>query len=418
MLLISPEETKTIRAIQERGHATLPNLARDLQMHRSTLHYQLQSLVHKGVLEEVKVSTRRVIYRVAETSRLQKVIAEQQRALTELLLDSPRSTVAGKKPKLVFCDWYVLSKEALDQLSDYEVVSYPDSPVRISPEAFILRCSDADVVVTFFSVAIDKQMLMKCPRLKCIVTASITTEMVDVEACRELGIEVRSLTPYEYYKKAARTEFVFASLFHVLRPLYPAAEALRLGQFDYRGFVSEELHGKTVGVVGVKREGREIIPLLRAFGCGVMVCDPDQTSLPPGDLGVAAYTPLSELFHSCDVVIFPEDLNAMVELGPNLMNRKMRAKYFLFLSYSLDLDVDLLRELIISRDIIAIALDYFADAVGIFNNFPASKYRKIMNFPNVVITPELGFYTKQSMARNNQEVLAILKQLKLGRSAR
>lgn len=417
MLFITPEEAKTIQAIRDRGQVTLPELGRALKVHRSTLYYQLQSLVKKGVLDETKVSARKTLYQVASAGRLQKVIQAQEQALVSLLLETPRTTVAGKKPKLVFCDWYVLPPEMLEQLAGYEVVTYPESPVRISPEAFVLRCADADVVVTFFSVNITKKMLQQCPHLKCIVTASITTEMIDMEACRELGIEVRSLTPYEYYKKAARTEFVFTSLFNVLRPVHLPAQALRLGQFDYRGFVAEELHGKTVGVVGVKREGREIIPLLRAFGCGVEVCDPDGTGVMPSDLGLARYAPLAELFRTCDVIVFPEDLNQIIDLGPKLLNKAMKTRYFLFLSYSLKLDLDVLRELIISRHIAALALDYFADVVGVFNNFPHSPYRKIMNFPNVVITPELGFYTRQSMERNNREVLEILQGLELAGSA-
>ena len=384
-----------------------------LKVHRSTLYYQLQSLVKKGVLEESKVSTRRTLYRVAGAGRLRQVIADQQEALAGLLLKSPRTTVAGKKPKLVFCDWYVLPEEMLARLDGFDVVTYPDSPVRISPEAFVLRCAEADVVVTFFSVEITREMLRQCPYLKCIVAASVTTEMIDVEACRELGIEVRTLTPYDYYKKAARREFVFASLFNVLRPVYPAAQALRIGQFDYRGFVAEELHGKTVGVVGVKREGREIIPLLRAFGCGVEAHDPDNTGVAPSELGLTGYVSLAELFARCDMIVFPEEFSRPIKLGTALMNKSMKARYFLFLSYSLKLDLDVIRELLISRHITALALDYFADVVGVFENFPHSQYRKIMNFPNVVITPELGFYTRQSMGRNNREVLEILQELDL-----
>jgi phosphoglycerate dehydrogenase-like enzyme len=58
-------------------------------------------------------------------------------------------------------------------------------------------------------------------------------------------------------------------------------------------------------------------------------------------------------------------------------------------------------------------IDYLPDAIGVFHDFPHSNYRKIINFPNVTITPEIGFYTKESMLRNNREVFDILKGLEL-----
>ncbi|MDB5179212.1 MAG: D-3-phosphoglycerate dehydrogenase [Patescibacteria group bacterium] len=415
MFSLTPEETLLIAEVRRSGQLSLPELTKVLKLHRSTLYYQLQSLVKKGILQEVKLSSRRSVYRLVSTERLEKVVEAQRQTLTELLLDSPRTQLRGKRPKLVFTDSYRLTDELMAQLGEYEVVMHPDSPARISPEAFVLRCQDADVAVTSFSVMITREMLLQCPNLKCIVTASISTEMIDVEACRTLGVQVQSLPASRNYKKAARAEFVFTSLFNVLRPLYPAAEALRLGQFEHRGFTAEELRGKIVGVVGVKREGREIIPLLRAFGCGVEVCNPDGATVAPSDVGVAEFVTLGTIFQECDVVIFPEDFSEMLDLGPDLMNATMRPRYFLFLSYSLKLHLDTIRELIVSRHITALALDYFADVAGVFKDFPRSQYRKIMNFPNVVITPEIGYLTRQSMELNNQQVWEILHNLELAR---
>ena len=168
---------------------------------------------------------------------------------------------------------------------------------------------------------------------------------------------------------------------------------------------------KLWGRVGVNREGREIIPVLRTFGCGVMAANPDELAISPSDLGVASYVPLEALFRECDVVIFPESLAKAIHVDEKLLNKDMRARYLLFLSYSLTFDLDLTRSLIISKHITSMVIDYLPDVYNVWKDFPYSHYRKIMNFPNVLITPELGFYTRQSMERNYAQTLHLLQQL-------
>ena len=412
MLFLTKEEQNIIQIIHSDKRISLSELVRKTGGNKSSIHYQIRGLVDKGIILQEKISSRSIFYSLANPEALKKIIEKHSQELTNVLLKIPKTS--NNKPKLVFCDWYMLPEEMLKKLEGkYEIVTYPGTPSHISQEAFILRCQNADVVVTFFSVDITRAMLEKCKQLKILVTASISVENIDLDACKDFGISIHSLDPQQNYKKGARTEFIFVSLFSLLKPIYKAAESLRIGKFDYQGFNFQELRGKSIGIVGIKREGKEIIPILRLFGCTVLISNPDSIPVEPADLGVTEFLPIKDLFEQCEVVIFPEDYDNVIHINTSLMNPNMKAEYFLFHSYTLKLDLDNIRALILSRKIKSIAIDYIAEIFNIFDDFLTSDYRKVMNFPNVIITPELGFYTEQSMQRNYQQVFEILNNITL-----
>lgn len=416
MLSLSTEEKRILEVLKKQRIVNLSELAVKLRSNKSSLYYQLKSLKEKGLVDEKKTSAHVVTFKLSRPEKLNQIIEKQQKELENILLMRNVAKSDGRKLKLVFCDWYVLPDNMLKTLSEkYDIVTYPDSPTHISEDLFEIRCGDADIVVTFFSVHITKELLLRCKNMKALVLASISTEMVDTKACKELGVEVYTVSIEKNYKKGARVEFIFISLFSLLRLLHMASEELRLGKFDFRWTNYRELRGMKVGIVGVNREGKLVVPMFRMFGCSVLVANPDDIPVEPTDLGLSSYSSLNEIFTNCDVVIFAEDYGHPLVLDEKLLNEAMSVEYLLFASNNVHVDLDILRELIISKKVKGVFYDYYPDIFNVYESFPQSNYRKIINFPNVWVTPEVGFYTKESMLRNNKEVFETLQSLNYAR---
>jgi phosphoglycerate dehydrogenase-like enzyme len=299
----------------------------------------------------------------------------------------------------------------LDKLSNkYEITTFPNSPTYISKELFLHRCQDAEIIINFFSTQLTAEILAKCKNLKTIVSPALSLGFIDQKACKKLGIQTISLDIEKNYKRSARREFVIAALFSLLRPIHTATQDIKMGRFKYSDFNAQEIGGKKIGIVGTKREGKAIIDILRAFGTAIFIANPDNPSACPTELGVNEFVTLEELFEQTDIVVFPEEYNHKLDITP-FLSKKDIPQYLLFLSATVEYDLDKLRELIIQKTLSGIFIDYFPEIFKVFKDFPNSQYRKIMNFPNVVITPEIGFYTEESMRENYNQVFKILSQL-------
>jgi phosphoglycerate dehydrogenase-like enzyme len=185
-----------------------------------------------------------------------------------------------------------------------------------------------------------------------------------------------------------------------------------MGRFKYSDFKAKEIKGKKVGVVGVKHEGKAILPVLEALQARLFVSDPDGTGTNPEELGVGEFYSVEEIFEKAEIVIFPEEYNFSLDIS-KFLNGRMSPEYLLLLSATVTYDLDSLRNLVLKGKLKGILIDYFPEVFKVFKDFPHSQYRKIMYLPNVLITPEIGFYTEESIQKNHKQVYEILMNLEV-----
>ena len=110
--------------------------------------------------------------------------------------------------------------------------------------------------------AITRQVLDKAlPRLKVISKYGIGVDKIDVTACTELGIPVL-FTPGVNHTTVA--EHAFLLLLAIEKNLLFHCDSTRSGGWQRQ--TGHELLGKTIGIVGLGRIGREVAIRARAFG--------------------------------------------------------------------------------------------------------------------------------------------------------
>ena len=143
---------------------------------------------------------------------------------------------------------------------------------RTEPERLLERCAGADVLVTN-KVPLRRETIEQLPQLKFITVTATGFDCVDCEAARERQIPVANVPVYGTDSVA---QHIFALLLHILHRVDVHDEAVQAGEWAERANFSfwkvplTELSGKTLGIIGFGRIGREVGKLGHAFGMHVM----------------------------------------------------------------------------------------------------------------------------------------------------
>lgn len=152
--------------------------------------------------------------------------------------------------------------------------------------------ADADIIIAR-RWNVDREALEAGKRLRGVVTAGVGVEKVDVAAATELGIVVAN-SPGNFIAVAEATLLLLNALAKNLPLWIDAARTGKEPGSDVRG---TELHGKTLGIVGLGRIGKWVAGLAGAFGMEVLAYDPYVSSSE-----VARLVPLPELLRKSDYV--------------------------------------------------------------------------------------------------------------------
>lgn len=128
--------------------------------------------------------------------------------------------------------------------------------------------------------------------LKAIARCGIGMDSVDQSAAAKLGLKV-SNTPDAPTVPVA--EITMGAFLCLLRGIHNSCEGIRSGHWERP--MGGLLGYRTVGIVGLGRIGRQVIEMLRPFGCRVLGYDPYADS----PEGVEAVT-LEELYAQADII--------------------------------------------------------------------------------------------------------------------
>jgi D-lactate dehydrogenase len=219
---------------------------------------------------------------------------------------------------------------------------------------------------------------------------------VDLEAAKELGIGVARVPAYSPYAVAEHAVGLILSL---NRKLHRAYNRAREGNFALEGLLGFDIHGKTVGVVGIGRIGHAFASIMRGFGCRVLVHDAFTTSdefenvsleqlLSESDI-VSLHCPLTpETFHLINTQTI-----AQMKPGAMLINTSRGGL----------VDAVSVLEPLRSGHLSALGLDVYEEEDGVFYEDHAGAVwgddtlMLLMAFPNVLITGHQAFFTREAL---------------------
>jgi lactate dehydrogenase-like 2-hydroxyacid dehydrogenase len=180
-------------------------------------------------------------------------------------------------------------------------VDYRDTYDVADAQALVKRLQHADGVVCQLTDPLSAEVLAQCPKLKVIAQVAVGHDNIDVAAATARGIVVTN-TPGVLTEATA--DLTFALLLAAARRLPTAERYLRDGQWrrwDVDLLCGHDVHGRTLGIVGMGRIGRAIAR--RAAGFSMRVVYHNRSPLPPAEEGGASWLPKDELLRQADHVV-------------------------------------------------------------------------------------------------------------------
>ncbi|MEO6773111.1 MAG: D-glycerate dehydrogenase [Kofleriaceae bacterium] len=259
----------------------------------------------------------------------------------------------------------------------------PDARVEV-PEAWrgVARCdlTDADALVCLLLDRIDATVIARAPKLRVIANCAVGYDNIDVAAATRAGIAVTN-TPDVLTEATA--ELAFALMLAAARRLPEGERLVRGGAWPgwrLDQLLGVELHGKTLGVIGLGRIGKAVVRRAEAFGMRAIWAGASA----PGAVG------LDELFERADVVslhcpLTPEtrhlvDAHRLAQMKPTaiLVNTARGGC----------IDEPALIEALHAGRIFAAALDVFEHEPEID--------RRFYDCPRLVLAPHIGSATTET----------------------
>ena len=274
-----------------------------------------------------------------------------------------------------------------------ELTVYDRSPLH-DEEEVLRRIGDAEIVCTN-KTPIGPGVLDRCPKLRYITVLATGYNIVDTAYAAEKGIPVSNVPAYG---TAAVAQFAIALLLEICHHIGhhdQTVHAKRWSEspdFCYWDYPLIELAGKTMGIIGYGRIGKQTGRIARALGMEVLACGPH---LPAGSSDeTAAFTDRDSLFRRSDVIVlhcplFPEtkgliskDSIAKMKDGVILINNSRGP-------------------LIVEEDLAAALRSGKVAAAGldVVSEEPIREDNPLLSAPNCLITPHISWAPKESRQR-------------------
>jgi D-3-phosphoglycerate dehydrogenase / 2-oxoglutarate reductase len=187
-----------------------------------------------------------------------------------------RSANEGK-PKLLFSAPYAFFPVSLKQQieSAYDVIYAFNAPYTVTRD--LLADREIWLTGTCPPYYIDANLIRSGRALRIVATPSTGTTHLDAAAVEKAGIRLCSIKTADFLNNIhASSEHTFTLLLVMIKQIPLVTRSANLGTWREQEhiFRSIELHGKTIGIIGYGRIGRNLARYCHAFGMKILAYDP------------------------------------------------------------------------------------------------------------------------------------------------
>ncbi len=255
--------------------------------------------------------------------------------------------------------------------------------------ALLAAVADAAALVVRSGTTVDREVLEQAPALRVVARAGVGLDNIDTEAARARGVTVVNTPGANTVSVAELTVgLAVASMRHV----FPAAQSLRQGEWRRADFTGTELFGRTAGILGLGRVGRQVARRLGAFGMEIVAHDPYATVSVAEDAG-ARLVGFDELLRSSDLLTIhlPRTAETAGLIGERELGLVKPSLHLINTARGGIVDEDALARALKDGRLAAAALDVFAtEPPGV---------SPLLALPNVLAIPHLGASTDDAQQR-------------------
>ncbi|MEM9884137.1 MAG: NAD(P)-dependent oxidoreductase [Planctomycetota bacterium] len=253
----------------------------------------------------------------------------------------------------------------------------------------LLSAGGIHAMVVRSGIKVTPAMLAEPGDLKVIARAGVGVDNIDLPAATAKGILVVNTAEASTITTA---EHAFALMMALLRNVGPAYKTMTEGGWDRNKYKGRQLHGLTLGVVGLGRIGRTVAERALAFGMDVVGYDPFvNTDLQLGDRAVKTHRAFADLVPHADVLSFhvpkTPETTGMLDAA---VFAKCRPGVFV---------VNAARGGIVDEADLIAACDAGqcgGAALDVFTTEPPAEDSPLRTHPKILVTPHLGASTEEA----------------------
>ncbi|MCK9647141.1 2-hydroxyacid dehydrogenase [Haemophilus influenzae] len=241
---------------------------------------------------------------------------------------------------------------------------------------------------------------------------------VDLKAAQELGIQVVRVPAYS---PEAVAEHTIGLMMTLNRRIHRAYQRTREANFSLEGLIGFNMHGRTVGVIGMGKIGIAVMRILKGFGMNILAYDPFKNPVVE-ELG-GQYVELDELYAKSHVITLhcpatPENYH--------LLNREAFAKMkdgvmIVNTSRGSLIDTQAAIDALKQRKIGALGMDVYENERDLFFEDKSNEviqddiFRRLSSCHNVLLTGHQAFLTEEALTNIADVTLSNVYKLKLGK---
>ncbi len=278
--------------------------------------------------------------------------------------------------------------EVIDKLSQHFEVAHNQADEAWSRESLIARMKGKAGAFTTGGERIDADLLAACPELKICANMAVGFNNFDLQAMTAAGV-LGTNTPDVLTETTA--DFGFALMMATARRMAESEHFLRAGQWNkwaYDMFAGSEVHGSTLGILGMGRIGQGIARR-GAHGFGMKVIYHNRTRLSPEKEAEcqATYVTKEQLLREADhlVLVLPYSPESHHAIGAAEIAQMKPTANLVNIARGGIVDDAALAKALRERRIAAAGLDVFEGEPKV--------HPDLLTVPNVVLTPHIASAT-------------------------
>ncbi|MDI6839564.1 MAG: D-2-hydroxyacid dehydrogenase [bacterium] len=258
------------------------------------------------------------------------------------------------------------------------------------------RVGDFDVMVVRSATKVRKEMIDKMQQMKLIIRGGVGLDNIDADYAKSKGIKVVN-TPGA--SSASVAELALAHMFAISRHIARGTQSIKEGQWEKKALTGIELSGKTLGIIGVGRVGKELAKRATALGMNVIGYDPYVKAVEGIKL-----VDLDTLIRTSDYISLHIPLTSETKhiIGKAGFEKMKPGVVIVNCARGGVIDESALLDALKSGKLAGAGLD-------VFETEPPAK-SELMGLPNVTFTPHIGASTKEAQERIGKEVVNIIRE--------
>ncbi len=266
-----------------------------------------------------------------------------------------------------------------------------DQPENLSLNELKKTIGNYDAMVVRSATTVNQELLEKADGLQIIGRAGVGVDNIDIAAATTKGVLVMNTPDGNTISTAEHTCGLMIAL---ARNIPQSVERVKHGGWDRKKFMGTEVHGKTLGIVGLGKIGSEVAVRMKEFGMDIYAYDPFTTQEHAGNIGVKLVE-LEELLKLADFLTVHTPLTEKTKHMVSLQNADMLKPGVRLVNCArggIFKEDDLIP--LIEKGVVAgVALDVYSEEP------PTPELHEALKHPAIICTPHLGASTEEAQEK-------------------